>query len=187
MSKIAVTIDRTVNTYAYLAHGASIALTEAEKEGGGSFFHNMNAILLSAFTLEAYYNHLGENCFNLWASTDRISNYKKLEIILEHFGLEPDLESTPFSEIRELFEFRNEIAHGRTEVLGPVQMVHEDEGRGLNEYAPKSHWEEYCSLDSAKASRDNVENIANLLAEAVGHFPQPFKDFGSGNAVSGPA
>ncbi|MDH5327684.1 MAG: hypothetical protein OEY58_19695 [Gammaproteobacteria bacterium] len=64
----------TINTYGYLmsaAHHAKGRLKEEE----GQFYQAMTTMILSAFTLEAYLNHVGEKLFPYW---DDMAEFKKL-------------------------------------------------------------------------------------------------------------
>ena len=51
---------REVRTFVDLAHGADVLIQKTVQEPKGSYDTTMSALLLTAFTFEAYLNHLGE-------------------------------------------------------------------------------------------------------------------------------
>ena len=53
-------------SFAHLYNGAYCQLKAAESEGRGSFYNILSAMLLSAFSVEAYLNHLGPHLFEHW-------------------------------------------------------------------------------------------------------------------------
>ena len=57
---------REVRTFVDLAHGADVLIMKTEQEEKGSYYTTMSALLLTAFTFEAYLNHLGDKTIKFW-------------------------------------------------------------------------------------------------------------------------
>ncbi len=79
--------------------------------------------------------------------------------------------------MKALFDFRNDIAHGKSEDLEENNIL------PLNEYDEErfqgfiqTRWEKYCTKDNAIRAREDVKNIIEIL-HAENHFednPYPF-------------
>jgi hypothetical protein len=88
--KVTVTKDREVITYAELWHTSRCLLKKGQDEKEGSFHQFMASLVFTAFTLEAYLNHIGPKVFNCWAAIERLGPKEKLDIITEKIGLTID-------------------------------------------------------------------------------------------------
>jgi hypothetical protein len=99
-------------TYANLFHIAEYLLGMAERIEDGSLLNTQAATVFYAFAFEAYLNHVGEEEIIFWGEIDRISYRRKLTILQKHLHFDdsrPELQT-----VRQLFELRNKLAHGRT-------------------------------------------------------------------------
>ena len=112
--RLKVTQDGTTKTYAALSHIAWHLLETAKNNEEGSLLNLQAAAVFYAFTFEAYLNHVGAKEIPFWEEIERISYNKKLNVIKKHLGMKIDHGSPPFQSIRELFDLRNTLAHGRT-------------------------------------------------------------------------
>lgn len=166
--KIKVSKSRQVNTYLEMWLVSYWTLHQAEKEVEGSYFQIMASLIYTAFTLEAYLNHTGKQIFGCWDDLERLSPRKKLNVIAEKLGVEKDDGERPFQTVKKLFDFRNDVAHGKT-----IFLKSEDEIRivdsKLDDYMHKplgAEWEKYCTLDNAKLARKDVESIMRKFHKA---------------------
>ena len=66
--KAQVSKKRTVHTYAELWHGSRVLLERAQAEPKGSKWLWMGSLFLTAFSFEAYLNHIGPKVFECWES-----------------------------------------------------------------------------------------------------------------------
>lgn len=71
--------------------------------------------------------------------------------------------------MKELFDFRNEIAHGKPENLTSetIEKVDADLDAKLGEHI-QAEWERFGSEQNAVKAQEDVEMIANLLYDASG-------------------
>lgn len=99
-------------TYTALFNTGWHLLDMAERSEEGSLLNLQAAIVFFAFTFEAYLNHVGEEEIKYWNEIDRISHAKKLTVLEKHLGF--DKSKPSFITVKELFEMRNNFAHGRT-------------------------------------------------------------------------
>ncbi len=110
--------EGTFYTYSYLLNGAYNAIETAREYRTGSNYQRLSAILFAAFALEAHLNHVGEQKLQSWADIERKLNPdQKLALVAEVIGFNVDRSRRPFQNFREIFQFRNYFAHGRTESI----------------------------------------------------------------------
>ena len=94
---------REVRSYAELAHGVSVLIEKTEQESKDSFYTAMSALLLTAFTFEAYLNHLGWKKIETWDKDDRASVLDKYGKLCKYFQLHPDYARLPYQTLKTLF------------------------------------------------------------------------------------
>lgn len=166
--KITITKERNVRTYAEMWR-ASRALLEFGKEiEKGAHHHFMGSIVFTAFTLEAYLNHIGPMIFNCWKSIDRLSPKDKLIIIAEKVQIDINFGIKPWQVMNDLFGFRNDIAHGKSDIV--YEKITVDAKRfnenQIHEWA-ETRWEKYCNEKNAIKTREDVRQIILKLHEAA--------------------
>ena len=127
--KVKVEKTRQVNTYKIMWQASFWTLDQAKKEVEGSFYQIMASLIFTAFSLEAYLNHIGKIIFECWDDLDRLSPYAKINVIAEKLKVNKKNSKRPFQTIRILFIFRNDLAHGKTITLSEkrffkLQMKH---------------------------------------------------------------
>lgn len=110
-------LEREVKTFWDLNHASFVMLDLAKTVKEGSYYSLMASILFSAFTFEAYLNHLGSIKIKHWDEIERISVLSKYSVLCKEFDIQVNKGGRPFQTIKKLFEFRNSIAHGKSEIL----------------------------------------------------------------------
>jgi len=163
---------REVRTFVDLAHGADVMIMKTEQDLKGSYYTTMSALLMSAFTFEAYLNHLGEKSIKFWEEIEPIKISDKYSVLCKQFNISPDFSKRPYQTLKSLIKFRNSIAHGKSQILQERKEVSsKDEPY---EHIPKAHWEEYCNLENAKKAKDDISLIITELHIAAGLGDYPF-------------
>lgn len=173
--------ERRLNTYAEMWHASHVMLDNAKDNPEGSFYQLMASLIFTAFTLEAYLNHIGHNIFKYWKDLEQLSPKRKLNLITEKLGIERDDSKRPFQTVAKLFRFRNDVAHGKTVHLKSENMVKvADLDRALNRtvYHLETSWEKYCSLRNAERAREDVKKIIHNLHKASGMTDHTLFSFG---------
>ena len=66
MDYVHVKKKRDVNTYALLWHTSWCLLEIGKNQSEGSFHQFLGSLAFTAFTLEAYLNHIGPKLFKTW-------------------------------------------------------------------------------------------------------------------------
>jgi hypothetical protein len=164
--------QREVRTFADLNHAAWVMIKKSEENALGSRYTNMAALLFTAFTFEAYLNHLGHELIEFWDNIDSIKVMSKYECLCKHVGVTPDFSTRPHQTLSKLFQFRNSVAHGRTQILKVSKAVSSRDDPW--KHSPKTDWEEYCTDENAKRAKCDIEAIIVQLHKAAGLGEHPF-------------
>jgi hypothetical protein len=166
MRRVRVEGKSYVVTYGRLLQVARQSLKQAQTVKEGSFHNLVSSIVFSAFSLEAYLNHLGSS-LRPPGWVDRWPISKKLECILQRVGLTPDLSKRPFSSFDAMFRFRNLIAHGRTEEVTDDYETYLDNERSLV-WGPMTEWELTCTHDNAERFLSDAKAMITAIHERTG-------------------
>jgi hypothetical protein len=178
--KAQVSKKRSVHTYAELWHGSGVLLQRAQEEVKGSKWLWMGSLIFTAFSFEAYMNHIGPKIFACWNIFEKaISPEGKLDVICERLKLVLPKNERPRQTLRELIKFRNNVAHGKTVPIEKNETS--DADQYLDEFLgkrPLAVWEDYCTKDNALRSREDIEKILKLIHEKVKPKNDPLFGFG---------
>lgn len=169
--KAHVVKQRAVNTYAELWHASQCVLDAGILKPQGSSWQFLSSILLTAFTFEAYLNHIGPQIYSEWDSKEKLSPIDKFEFISELLKVQfPDgKDKRPLNTVSILFAFRNSIAHGKSVNLEPAPIIR-DINDHLDSYLgqrPLTSWE--CKIRDdkfAKLVRTDVQAVLEILNDA---------------------
>jgi hypothetical protein len=164
--------EREVRTFADLNHGADVLLDTARDREKGSYYTIMGSLLLSAFTFEAYVNHLGDKTFPFWVQIEATRVLDKYAVLYKQLNISPDFGVRPYQTLQQLFRFRNAIAHGKSVLLREAKEV--DASSDLHEHMPKAEWEDYATLANAERAREDISAIVTELHKAAGLGNYPF-------------
>jgi hypothetical protein len=168
-----VEAKRTIFTYAYLNMAARHALEHAEASEHGRTYDCMSVILFCAFTLEAYFNHLGKEKIRSWVKIERkLGPKEKLALLLDVIKHSVDESRQPFQTLTEIFRLRDALAHGKTEEFkySGIQRL------AANELPrdPEVFWLDFCTLDNAKRCFRDTNLMISELHEHAGLPGKPF-------------
>jgi hypothetical protein len=176
--------EREIRTYAYLRKAAVDALEKAKNIKEGSFYQLMSCLVFSAFTVEAYLNHVGERKIEYWGEIEKIEPLAKLKVLYSHLRLKFDPSARPIQTIKQLFKFRNFVAHGKTETIsgsGLLKKPQPDPGENLVE----TSWEKFCNENEAERAIEDVKSVLETLCDAAGLERHMLYSLGSGSHFIG--
>jgi hypothetical protein len=143
--------------------------------------------VLTAFSFEAYLNHVGERVIDCWDEVDRLSPIGKFTLLCEIMKVEfpKGKAERPLQTIVELIDFRNSMAHGRTEeIKAPLAQrdINDKLDRQLGD-RPLQDWERRIKTDAfAKRAREDVEIVLKQLHAARPDPKEALFAFGMGVA-----
>src|SRR5215831_18522427 len=103
--------EREVRIHAELWHTSNSLLKAGQlrKEGSGHQFRA--SLIFRAFYVEAFLNWLGPQMIPHWKYLERLSPREKLDLLTDLIELKTDYGSRPWQIVKELFGFRNTLAH----------------------------------------------------------------------------
>lgn len=163
---------RQVRTYVDLRHTANVMLGKAEEDIRGSHHTIMASILFTAFTFEAYLNHIGEQHLGCWGEKESIRVLDKYKTICEALGLKPDWSQRPYQTLKLLFKFRNSIAHGKSKEIKKTKVVSRESNP--HEHAPKTFIEEQCSIPNSQRFMEDIDTIVKEIHISAGLGDYPY-------------
>ena len=148
-------------SHAYLRNISLCAFKDAEETQKGQQHNLLISMMFSAFCIEAYLNYLGENIVDFWEAIERNSPLQKLVILSSTIKEDIDFNKRPFSTFREIFKFRNLLAHAKTYdyEFESFQNLSEDEKPSI----PLTKWEEMLNLKKAKLFLDDTKQLIETL------------------------
>ncbi|MEW6657129.1 MAG: hypothetical protein AB1424_00575 [Thermodesulfobacteriota bacterium] len=181
--KAKVSKKRPVHTYSELWHGSKILLERAQAEIKGSKWLWMGSLILTAFSFEAYMNHIGPKVFSSWetALEKTLPPESKLEVIWERLEIDLPKNERPRQTVRDLIKFRNNVAHGKTVPI--EENTTPDADQYLDEFLgkrPLAIWEEYCTQENALRAREDIEKILQMIHNRINPKNDYLFSFGIG-------
>jgi len=180
-----VEANRTVFTFAQL-HAAGVhALQDGTGRAKGSFYEFMTANMFAAFSVEAYLNHLGPRKFNCWEKLERLPVESKLVLLLEELKQQPDFSRRPFQTVKEMFKFRNQLAHGTTKRVPESGTESSMQNLLLGESPryPQLEWENQCTQETAERFMEDAKAVIVQLHQWAGLNTTSLWSLGEGSAV----
>lgn len=157
-------VRRVLRAYKYCRAGAHACLSNARASEDGQFYQCMACMVFVAFWLEGLLNYLGERKLTDWSNHERKSPTKKLALITMSLGVRTDADTRPFKTFKQVFKFRNELAHNRT-----VELLDDEPqllGEGDRPVAPLAEWEAQVSVVNAETFFEDAKEIELQLAAA---------------------
>lgn len=157
--RVTVSGKQTVFTHAYLYEAADFTLEQAINSEEGDFYNCLCSIVMNAFCLEAYVNHVGMDRFPDW--DEYASPLNKLERVAKAVDIEIDYGKRPFQSVKLTNKFRNSLAHGRTAVL---PIAYTEKGPSKRKVKrPKTQWEKTCTKRNAKRYLEDLEKVIQMI------------------------
>ncbi len=146
----------------------------------GSKWLWMGSHIFTAFSFEAYLNHIGQKLFACWDIFETgISPEGKLAILCERLGIDLPKDKRPRQTVRKLIQFRNKLAHGKTVRIPQEGLRDADEY--LEEFIgkrPLAVWEEYCTEKNVMRAREDIEKVLRLIHGKANQENDPLFGFG---------
>jgi hypothetical protein len=171
----------TTKTYVYCYAAARRALTQAEREEPGYFYFCMLAGVFSAFTVEAFLNHIGQSRVRDWDVLERkLGPRDKLVVLRQVAHWSADESKRPFQTLSKMLRLRDALAHGKT-VTVATDVVLKRHPRDP-ERLPEPEWKSLCTIVSVRRMVEDCEAIIRDLHRQSGSSRDPFASPGHGSS-----
>lgn len=179
MNKVRVTGKKDMVTFAYMRLGAKHMLKLAEESQKGQLYLLVASLIFSAFTLEAYLNHLGKLRNKEWDEIER--KYPKLDkykLFSAAANVRVDFGVRPYRTLIELFNFRDHMAHGKTIREQPFAIDVNANEDYLPQILVENDWQAAVTLEMARHAIADVEVLIKELHSSSGFSDNPFNKLG---------
>lgn len=163
---------RDVRTFAELSHAADTLMRTAREYRRGNLYTLLSSLLLRTFTFEAYLNHLGERILKLWDAKKHLRWFEKFTKICRRLNFTPSKSKRPYSTLRPLFNFRNLMAHGKSETIIEEKEVNSQDADKYFWLLTK--WEKFCTFKNVERAKKDITAIIIELHKQAGCSDDPF-------------
>lgn len=169
-TKVKVRKECDYRPHAEFFHAVGVHLQHVKDQHHGYFYSTLSAIMLSAFTVEAYLNYVGPLVEPDWEDFDKASPLAKLRHVAAVLRLTLDNSSRPMQTIIELFKFRNRVAHPRSDRV--VEEYENTDDEYLKDFysEPRPKWFAFATEANARRCFEDVEQ---LVEEINTKLPKP--------------
>lgn len=163
---------RTIHPFSYHHHAAWSCLQNAKANNEDRNYQLMASLTFSAFSFESFINYIGKDRLKFWDEIERIRFFDKVAILYDDLNIDFDKSRRPMQTINELFDFRNKMAHGRSEVLIPKEKITWEDLDNESDKL-KADWEKFITLKNAERALQDIETQFEEIALAAGLEPHP--------------
>lgn len=185
-SKAVVQKKRTIHMYAELWHASHCVLEAGFREPRGSSWQFLSSLVLTAFSFEAYLNHVGPRIIENWDGIERQPPLEKFNSLCKALDVDFSMgwAARPLQTIQELIEFRNTLAHGRTTEIESLPTLRDINDKIDTELGIRQNqdWERRIKTGAfAKRARDDVEYVLRRVQDARPTPKEALFTFGIGS------
>lgn len=185
--KAHVTKRRDVRIHAELWHTSNCLLSAGQEKAEASAHQFRASLVFRAFSLEAFLNWLGPQLIPHWKYLERLKPKDKLDVLANTIHVTPDYSSRPWQIVKDLFGFRNDIAHGKPETLSTdtLENINEHLDGKLGQFV-RTDWERFCTEENALKAKEDVLKIATILYKKANlKHDGPIGPFAAGFQIHG--
>ena len=179
--KYRIQASTTTNTYVYCWIAARNALKIAQERKPGWFYFAMMAGVFSAFTVEGYFNHLGQKRVRDWIELERkLGPREKLLLLRNMLHISVNIARRPFQTLTDILRLRDALAHGKTLTVTSNSVVSDPDDKKAQ--YPQAGWKKLCSLSSVERMVEDAEKMVRHLSTQSGSQRDPFVSPGGGSS-----
>ncbi|MDD5521601.1 MAG: hypothetical protein PHI84_12350 [Kiritimatiellae bacterium] len=168
----------SIHTYAYLYHAAKWVSEVPDKRENPLRYSSMLSILASAFSLEAYMNHLGPRYFPKWDKDGLRSPNEKIDALMEKLKVDKVKHRSQFDSYMLALRIRESLVHGRTHEVHKKATYVFNPGSKIGSTQPE--WKRKSTKRDALMILNGVADLMHTLSKAAGDEPWPYHTFGKG-------
>ncbi len=167
--------------YPRILNGVKHFFINAKNNKTGGLYDHSACLVFLAFALESFVNFTGEKLFgHLWEENERkLKRSKRFKKILKELKINPDFKKRPYSTIKEVFDFRDNLAHAKIykkERIAVENLVDDD----LSSFELKTWWQDYCTEKRAVIAKKDIYTVMNEIfkkAKFKGTMLSPYGEF----------
>lgn len=157
-------------------------LTLTHGNGIGANYHLVTAVVFSAFSVEAALNQIGEAKICGWE--DRAKWEDKLKLVATTFKPDLDMGKKPVQRVKQAFQFRDKMAHGKTTVQQRTYRV--IPGKERPNTTDPDWLAKYFNPDEVDKVIADTRELITTLWTAAGFSPESIAVTGSTSSKETP-
>jgi hypothetical protein len=161
--QVKISRERLLISYAEHWHSSRTFLKLGTENRNGSYHQFLGSIVFTAFSLEAFLNHVGEALFMSWPELEKLTPKGKVDVITEKLGIKVNYGFMPWQIVPEIVGIRNKIAHGKNELLQDERMLTVDTYDERMGEILRANWQSYATQQGAERAREKVEEIFKAI------------------------
>ena len=150
-----------------LLHAAELQLREAAQSEAGRFNCCLGAMVMTSLAVEALVNAVGSRVIDDWHSFERLKPQEKLERLQEQLLFVHEPTKKPWTVLRYLAGFRNDIAHAKPQAVEETKRFTESAAGKFMFQTPLSTLEKEITLGNAKRSLEAVQALKGIFTDAL--------------------
>ena len=108
---------------------------------------------------------MGAKCLSAWSDIERAPVFAKLRVLMLAFGVQLAGNERPMQTVRQLFRYRDWIAHSKSALITEEIEREGEIDDSLLMATPKHKWERFNTLENAKRAIDDVAALVEALNE----------------------
>lgn len=144
----------------------------ADKKELGWPHLKLSALILGAFSVEAYSNHVGETLFPNWKKMGKGKSLReKIIILMDKVGVQLKVDEKPFLTVCQLITWRNSVAHGHSfkSKANPLSVSHEEYQKMFRKMESESaEWERFLNDADLGEIKKDLEEVMRKIFNASG-------------------
>lgn len=159
--------EREFFAHHMLLHAAGREIEEAKKSQVGRFNKCLAAMVLSSLAIEALANAVGSRVVSDWEAFESLNPMAKLDSLARDLSITYDLNMEPWSAIKQLARFRNDIAHPKPELVSEEKILPEVALGKERFNSPQSRIERQITLGSAERAHKAIYTLKSILTDSL--------------------
>lgn len=149
-----------------LLHASALEIADAEETQVSRFNRCLAAMVMTSLAVEALLNAVGARVVQDWKAFERLPPSEKLDLLISELGIDRQSGIEPWTTLRFIFGFRNDIAHPKPEQIVQTKTLPEA-ALNLNFSTPMSSLEEEITLGNAKRVYSAVASLKGILTDSL--------------------
>jgi hypothetical protein len=120
----------------------------------------------TALALESLANSIGEKVVEGWDDFENLRPIAKLRFLAEHLELPYASDKEPWLTLKQVFRFRNQIAHAKSEIIKTEKIINETQLEKLRlsfSDPPKSKLEDQLTLGNATRFVETARAVEKMF------------------------
>ena len=161
------TEEREFFAHHMLLHAASLSIAHAEATQVGQFNNCLAAMTMTALAVESLVNAVGSRISVDWLEFEKLQPHEKISNLISQLSIDRDSNIDPWSTIKFLGKFRNQIAHAKPELIVKDSHLSESALDCLTLVTPQSKLEREITVGNARRVHRAVEQLKGILTDAM--------------------